>query len=225
MVALNWNPNITVKDANQTTASNSGLNGTMNNFQLVLLAVLTFELSTGVREMKGQQQDTGEHQAYLPPTTPVATGKAPGMKVRLLGENHGAKNYVIVLAKGDEVMSGLTDFARQNKVGSAGFTAIGAFSHATVAWFDDGRKAFKLNPINQQVELVSMTGDIALSGDQPAVHAHVAVASPDGMVKGGHLIEAYVFPTLELFLSVYPTALHKELDDTTGLKLIDPLVK
>ena len=132
-----------------------------------------------MKQTKAQQQPAGEDQAYLSPSAPVATGKAPGMKARLLSENAGVKNYVIVLAKGDEVMSGLTDFARQNKVTSAGFNAIGAFSHATVAWFDDSKKEFKLNPINQQVELVSMIGNITLN-DQPAVHTHVAVASSDG---------------------------------------------
>jgi hypothetical protein len=178
-----------------------------------------------MKEPKAQEQDAGEEQAYRSLSAPVATGKAPGMKVQLLGENRGVKSYAIVLAKGDEVMSGLTDFARQNKVTSASFSAIGAFSHATVAWFDANRKEYKLIPIEQQVELVSMIGDIALSGDQPAVHTHVSVASSDGTVRGGHLIDAYVFPTLELFMTVYPQTLHKESDEATGLKLIDPLVK
>ena len=133
------------------------------------------------------------------------------------------KNYAIVLAKGDEVMSGLTDFARQNKVTSASFTAIGAFSHAIVAWFDDSRKEFKLIPIKQQVELVSMIGDITLVNNKPAVHTHVSLASSDGTVRGGHLINAFVFPTLELFVTVYPTPLHKQPDEATGLELIDPL--
>ena len=70
-----------------------------------------------------------------------------------------------------------------------------------------------------------MIGDIALVNDQPAVHAHVAVASYDGTVRGGHVIDAFVFPTLELFMTVYPTPLHKESDEATGLKLIDPLLK
>ena len=135
------------------------------------------------------------------------------------------KNYVIVLAKGDEVMSGLTDFARENKVTSASFTAIGAFSRATVAWFDDSRKEFKLIPIKQQVELVSMIGDITLVNDKPAVHTHVSVASSDGTVRGGHVISAFVFPTLELFMTVYPTPLHKQPDEATGLELIDPSLK
>lgn len=199
----------------------------MNNVcnQLTLLPVVALALLTSMIEAKAQQRNGGQDEAYISPSAPVATGKAPGMKVRLLSENGGAKNYAIILAKGDEVMSGLTDFARQNKVTSASFTAIGAFSHATVAWFDDGRKEFKLIPIEQQVELVSMIGDIALVNDQPAVHTHVSVASSDGTVRGGHVINAFVFPTLELFMTVYPTPLHKESDKATGLKLIDPLLK
>ena len=199
----------------------------MNNVcnQVTLLPVVALALLTSMMEAKAQQRSGGQDEGYVSPSAPVATGKAPGMKVRLLSENGGAKNYAIILAKGDEVMSGLTDFARQNKVTSASFTAIGAFSHATVAWFDDGRKEFKLIPIEQQVELVSMIGDIALVNDQPAVHTHVAVASSDGTVRGGHVINAFVFPTLELFMTVYSTPLHKESDKATGLKLIDPLLK
>ena len=196
----------------------------MNNSQLTLLPTLTFALFTGMTEMKAQQQDTGEDQAYRSPSAPVETGKAPGMKFRLLAKNGGVKKYVVVLAKGDEVMSGLTDFARQNKVTSASFTAIGAFSHATVAWFDDKRKEFKLIPIRQQAELVSMIGNVTLVNDKPAVHTHISVASSDGTVRGGHVIDAFVFPTLELFITVYPKALHKQPDQATGLELIDPLL-
>jgi uncharacterized protein len=193
----------------------------MNNFlnETTLLPALALALLANVTEMKAQQENPGQHPEYLSPSAPVATGKAPGMKVRLLAENRGVKSYAIVLAKGDEVMSGVTDFAKQNKVTSA------RFSRATVAWFDDSRKEFKLVSIEQQVELVSMIGDIALSGDQPAVHTHVSVASSDGALRGGHLISAFVFPTLELFMTVYPTPLHKQLDEATGLKLIDPSVK
>jgi predicted DNA-binding protein with PD1-like motif len=199
----------------------------MNNLysQLTLLPVVALALFASMMEAKAQQRNGGQDEAYISPAAPVATGKAPGMKVRLLSENGGVKSYAIILAKGDEVMSGLTDFARQNKVTSGSFTAIGAFSHATVAWFDDGRKEFKLIPIEQQVELVSMIGDIALVNDRPAVHTHVAVASSDGTVRGGHVINAFVFPTLELFMTVYPTPVHKESDEATGLKLIDPLLK
>jgi predicted DNA-binding protein with PD1-like motif len=193
--------------------------------QPALLPVVALALFASMIEAKAQQRNRGQDEAYVSSSVPVATGKAPGMKIRLLSENAGVKLYVIILAKGDEVMSGLTDFAKQNKVTAASFTAIGAFSHATVAWFDDARKEFRQIPIQQQVELVSMIGDIALVSDQPVVHTHVSVASSDGTVRSGHVINAFVFPTLELFMTVYPTPLHKESDEATGLKLIDPLLK
>jgi predicted DNA-binding protein with PD1-like motif len=193
--------------------------------QPALLPVVALALFASMIEAKAQQRNRGQDEAYVSSSVPVATGKAPGMKIRLLSENAGVKLYVIILAKGDEVMSGLTDFAKQNKVTAASFTAIGAFSHATVAWFDDARKEFRQIPIQQQVELVSMIGDIALVSDQPVVHTHVSVASSDGTVRSGHVINAFVFPTLALFMTVYPTPLHKESDEATGLKLIDPLLK
>ena len=176
-------------------------------------------------QTRAQPPTDTQEQGYISPAAPVATGKAPGLKVRLLSENGSVRQYAIILSKDDEVMSGLIEFAKQNKVTSASFTAIGAFSHATVAWFDDSKKEFKLVPINEQVELVSMIGDIALVNDRPAVHTHVSVASSNGTVRGGHVINAYVFPTLELFMTVYPTPLHKQKDEATGLELIDPLVK
>jgi len=192
---------------------------------LLLVALITSAFVVTMLNTKAQQSQTTPNAEYLSPTAPVATGKAPGMKVRLLSESGGVKNYVIVLGKTDEVMSGLTDFAKENKITSARFSAIGAFSRATVAWFDESRKEFKLIPIQEQVELVSMIGDIALSGSQPVVHTHVAVASSDGTLRGGHLIEANVFPTLELFLTAYPASLHKQFDPATTLKLIDPTLK
>jgi uncharacterized protein len=41
-------------------------------------------------------------------------------------------------------------------------------------------------------------------------------------MEGGHLIEAVTFPTVELFMTVFPVALDKELDPDTDLKLFHP---
>src|SRR5207237_10114961 len=108
--------------------------------QPALLPVVALALFTSMTEAKAQQQNRRQDEAYVSPSVPVATGKAPGMKIRLLSENAGVKHYVIILAKGDEGMSGLTDFASQNKVTSARFTDIGALSHAAHHRFRASRK-------------------------------------------------------------------------------------
>jgi len=84
------------------------------------------------------------------------------------------------------------------------------------------KKQYRLNHVAGPIELMSLPGDVALSDGKPVVHAHLAVGHPNGRVEGGHLIEAYVFPTVELVLTVYPTPLYKKADPETDLHLIDP---
>lgn len=65
-----------------------------------------------------------------------------------------------------------------------------------------------------------MTGDITLSDNKPKIHAHVVVGKKDGSAKGGHLLKAYVRPTLEIILTEYPAHLYRKYDEEAGLALI-----
>ncbi len=159
---------------------------------------------------------------YLEPAKAVPRGKAPGLKVKLLSDANNVKKYVLVFADGDEVLSGIADFANKYNVKDAHFTAIGALKKSVSGWYDVSKKAYKLNHINQQAELVSLIGNISLLNDKPVVHAHFAVGFSDGKVEGGHLIEGYTFPTVEMFITVEPTPIYKQLDPHTGLNLIEP---
>jgi predicted DNA-binding protein with PD1-like motif len=116
----------------------------------------------------------------------------------------------------------LTDFAIRYKVQSAHFTGIGAVSRATVGWLDLNRKLYHAIPVNQQVEVLSMIGDVAVFNGKPVVHAHLVMGKSDGTTVGGHLWEAIVSPTLEVFVSVDSAPLGKTVDPESGIKLIDP---
>jgi predicted DNA-binding protein with PD1-like motif len=131
------------------------------------------------------------------------------------------KTYALIFDKGDEVIAELTNFARENNLGGAHFTAIGAFENATLGYFDRERKDYTNIPINEQVEVLSLVGDIARKGDEPKVHAHVVVGKRDGSAHGGHILEATVWPTLEVVLTESPRHLQRTHDDETGLALID----
>ena len=139
------------------------------------------------------------------------------MKSKQLDE----RTYALVFDKGDEVMSNLTEFARVHKLTAAHFTAIGAFSDVTLGYFERDRKDYHRIPIGEQVEVLSLVGDVARKGDQPEVHAHVVVGKADGSAHGGHLLEAHVWPTLEVVLSESAAHLRKRIDEETGLALID----
>ena len=144
------------------------------------------------------------------------------MKSKLL-DAPGQKTFALVFDKGDEVVAELTAFAKAEHVGAAHFTAIGAFSEVTLGYFQRDRKAYKRMVLAEQVEVLSLLGDIALDPTGVAkAHAHVVVGLSDGQTRGGHLLAARVWPTLEVILVESPAFLRKRHDPYSGLALIDP---
>lgn len=152
----------------------------------------------------------------------TATGKAPGVRVHQLSEHEGRRTLVIAFGPGDEVMAGLTELARTRGWQSAHFSGIGSFSSATLGWYDFGRKAFKKIPRHGTLEVASFSGNVTLDQDgTPIVHAHSAVADEQGTLTGGHVFDATVAATLELFLTEEPTAVRKVPDEKLGTKVIE----
>jgi uncharacterized protein len=137
-------------------------------------------------------------------------------------ESTGARTWALIFEKGDEPVTGLTEFAKAQKLGGAHFTAIGAFSEVTLGYFDRAARDYKKIPLREQVEVLSLIGDVALDKNEPKVHAHVVVGRADGEARGGHLLDARVWPTLEVVLTESPRHLRKRHDPETGLALIDP---
>ncbi len=133
------------------------------------------------------------------------------------------KTYVLVLSKGEEVVAAIEEFARSQQLAAAQITAIGALSDAVLGFFDWETKDYVRIPVNEQVEVVSMIGDVALGPDgKPALHPHIVVSRRDGSAMGGHLLQAHVRPTLEVVLTESPKHLHKRKDPESGLALIVP---
>jgi predicted DNA-binding protein with PD1-like motif len=129
--------------------------------------------------------------------------------------------YAVVLDTGDEVIGELGKFVREQEVEAASLTAIGAFSRAVLGYFQWETKQYKKIPVDEQVEVLSLLGDVAVGDQGPALHLHAVLGKADGSVVGGHLIEAHVRPTLEVILIQPPSYLRKRKDPETGLALID----
>ena len=144
------------------------------------------------------------------------------MKTALLDERGGLRTFVVVLATGEEAVKALTSFAVDQRLAASHFTAIGAFSRAVVAYFDWSAKQYRHMSIGEQVEVLSLIGDITIEDNKPKLHAHVVVGKADATAHGGHLIEASVRPTLEIVVTETPRPLHRRFDPESGLALIDP---
>lgn len=142
------------------------------------------------------------------------------MKFKVLHAN-GARTVALVFDAGEEPMEGLLDFAKRERLTSGHFTAIGAFESVTLGYFDWAQKDYERIRIREQVEVLSLVGDVALEGTDPKIHAHVVVGKRDGTAHGGHLLEARVRPTLEVILIQPPGHLRRRFDPRSKLALIE----
>lgn len=136
-------------------------------------------------------------------------------------EHENEMKVVLVFETGEEVIEGLRGFAERNGIVAAHFTAIGTFRDAKFGYFNFEKKDFDQIPINEQVEVLFLNGDVAQQDGNVRVHAQVVVGKHDGTAHGGHLLEAHVQSTVEVILIESPEHLQRWIDEETGLALID----
>ena len=143
------------------------------------------------------------------------------MKSKLIHDGQ-EKTFALVFDTGEEVVASLLRFARDHKLTGAHLTAIGAFERVTLGFFDVTKKDYKRIAIQEQVELMSLVGNVAQDdkGD-PKLHAHVVVGKSDGSAHGGHLLDAYVRPTLEVVVVEASQHLRRTMRGEFGLPLLD----
>lgn len=144
------------------------------------------------------------------------------MKSKLVAAAGGERTFVLVLDSGEEAFETIGGFAAREGLDAASLTAIGAFSRATVGWFDLAAKTYRKIPIDEQCEVLSAVGDIARDDSGKAsLHMHVVLGMRDGTTRGGHLLEGTVRPTLEVTLVEAPAHLRRKQRPELGLALID----
>jgi uncharacterized protein len=143
------------------------------------------------------------------------------MKSKLI-QDGPEKTFALVFDAGEEVVAGLLQFARDHELSGAHLTAIGAFERVTLGFFDMAKKDYKKIPIQEQVELMSLVGNVARDDKgNPKLHAHVVVGKSDGSAHGGHLLDAYVRPTLEVVVVEASRHLRRTIRGELGLALLD----
>ena len=130
--------------------------------------------------------------------------------------------YLLAFRTGQDVMKGLLAFAKINALVAGQLTGVGAVSDAVIGYFDPQTKTYLRNHEIGQMEVVSLTGNLALDGNGPFYHIHVALGLRDGSARGGHLFEATVRPTVELVLTTYSRPVRRKIDHETGLPLFAP---
>ena len=145
------------------------------------------------------------------------------MHSRILENIGGRRKFVVVLAPGEEAIATIQDFASEHRIGAASITGIGAFSGSKLGFFNPATKVYKENVLEMQTEVLSLLGNVSMEGEgNYHLHIHVVLGCDDASTRGGHLVSAWVNPTLELIIEESPGHLNRGKDEATGLVLLQP---
>ena len=107
------------------------------------------------------------------------------------------RTFVLVLHPGEEFLKELSEFALAHEIETASFTAIGGFQGFTLGFFNLETRGFDEIPFHEdQVEVLSLSGEITRVDGVPNVHGHTVLGRRDGTTRGGHLLSGVVQPIL-----------------------------
>jgi predicted DNA-binding protein with PD1-like motif len=127
---------------------------------------------------------------------------------------------VVRLSPGEEVVAALLDVARGERLAGAELRGIGAVNHARIGFFQPLEKHYEARELRENLEVVSLLGNLAHGDEGPVVHAHVVLGRSDFSLVGGHLFEATVSVTLEVFVTPTAKRLQRDPDPRFDLRLL-----
>lgn len=145
------------------------------------------------------------------------------MRSKLVSKPNETRVWIVVLEQGEEAKKELIQWSADAKIENASLVALGAFEKAVVGYFDVEKKKYQPIPVDEQVEVISLIGDIVPDDKgKPSVHAHTVLGRRDGSTRGGHLLEGHVRPTMEVTVTELPAHLKRHKHPELGVALIEP---
>lgn len=144
------------------------------------------------------------------------------MLSKLVSKPGETRVWIVVLQRGEEVKDAILQVIKREGIENASFVALGAFEKAVLGYFDWQEKKYQEIPVEEQVEVISLMGDVVPDEKgAPSFHAHTVLGRRDGSTRGGHLIKGHVRPTLEVTVTELPAHLTRRKHPELGIALIE----
>jgi predicted DNA-binding protein with PD1-like motif len=129
--------------------------------------------------------------------------------------------FLVRLETGEEIVETIAEFARALSIDAAEVSGIGSAYEVVLGYFDRQARAYERHPVGEEVEIVSLLGNVSLKEGRPFPHVHVTVSGRDYHARAGHLFEGRTAATCELVVRPLPGYAQRTRDEATGLFLLD----
>ena len=135
--------------------------------------------------------------------------------------------YFVRMDKGEEIMSTLAKFCKDEKITLAEVKALGAVSEFEVGLFDINEKKYYKNHFTFPAEITSLWGTVTTKDGEVYLHVHMSAADVKGNVFGGHLTSAVISATCEMIIHDISEGnsngfiVERKFNDDIGLNLFE----
>ena len=120
----------------------------------------------------------------------------------------------------EELFSSLEAYCQSAGITSAWVSAIGAASEVVLSFYNLAGQQYEDYTVTEDLEVVSLTGNIGVLEDELSVHLHGVMSRRDLSTVGGHVTKLVVSASCEVLLSIIDEPLVRGYDETTGLNLL-----
>ena len=132
------------------------------------------------------------------------------------------RTYVVIrLERNEEIISTLTQAIRDHEITGGFFYGLGVGKDLELGYFDARKQTYIKKKFDDEYEFTSFLGDISSINDETVIHCHVTITDAQFRAYGGHLFRGTVPATLEVIVIPFTESLHRKMDKTTGLNLLD----
>ena len=128
--------------------------------------------------------------------------------------------YILRFDRGEELLAALAAWCGTNKIGAATLSGIGAAGEIVLAYYNLETKEYENHTITEDLEIISLLGNVALFDARPLIHLHGSFGDKNLQIRGGHVRKLLVSATLELAVQTYAQSIQRRHDATTGLNLL-----
>ena len=128
--------------------------------------------------------------------------------------------YILNIEGGEELLSSLRAFLEKENIKAGYFSGLGAAGALDIAYYNLESKKFERHTIKEDVEILSLIGNIAMLKDKTIIHTHGTFGRKDLSVFGGHIFSLHVSGACEIHLTKLSGEMTRAYNETTGLNLL-----
>lgn len=128
--------------------------------------------------------------------------------------------FLLRFDRGESALDKLVEFCISENVTAAWFSGIGAADEVILSYYNLPTKSYQDKTFSQEVEVLGITGNIAILDGKTVFHCHGTIGDEKYQVFGGHFKKLVVSATLEIYLSAFPGEITRGFDEPTGLNLL-----